>query len=139
MQIMEKIAFVPLRDGKIPFVRSVGKVKFSPIGGRREMTESGQPETRLETLIREVREETGVDIVRHSIKLDKTFFDEIEGKPDKMLRLYAFTGDFTGTMKPGSEIVEVRWFGKQDNYRLLEKMGQQVLTWYVKHQPALAL
>lgn len=136
MQIVEKIAFVPVRDGKIPFARSVGKVKFSPIGGRREMTESGQPETRTETLIREVFEEAGVNVVRHSVKLDKTFFDELEGKPDKMLRLYAFTGEFTGAMKPGNEIVEIRWFGADTNWRPLDKMSQQMLRHYVKRHPA---
>ena len=62
--IIDKLALVYIRDGKMLMTRSRGKDKFYNPGGKRETGE-----TNIQALIREIKEEMSVDIIPESIKL----------------------------------------------------------------------
>jgi 8-oxo-dGTP pyrophosphatase MutT (NUDIX family) len=68
VEIIDKIAFIDLKDGKILSALSKGKDTYHIPGGKREGTE-----TDIETLIRECKEELTIDIKQNTIKYYGTF------------------------------------------------------------------
>ena len=58
MQVIDKVAFIYLKDKKILSTLSKGKDKFYIPGGKRENNESD-----IECVVREVKEELSVDII----------------------------------------------------------------------------
>lgn len=127
MEIIQKVAFTPVIAGKIPFARTHGKEIFYNLGGKPKVKENGQPETLVEALTREVKEESSADVLRNTLNLWDTFFDECDGKPQgTWLRLWAFEGEFAGVMVPQKEIAEIRMFDSRDG-GLTTKMGRNVL------------
>ncbi len=63
MIIIDKIAWILLKDNSILSTKSYGKSKFYIPGGKREANESD-----AETLIREINEELGVKIKQMHIQ-----------------------------------------------------------------------
>ena len=110
MQIIDKVAFIHLVDGKILSTRSKGKDKYYIPGGKRENNE-----TDIETLVREIKEELSVDIVECSAKLYGVFEAQAHGKAEGVIvKMTCYTADFIGELKADSEIAEVVWLTLAD-------------------------
>lgn len=110
MAVIDKVAFLYLKDGKILSTRSKGKDKYYIPGGKRE----GQ-ETDVETLVREVKEELSVDIVESSAGFYGVFEAQAHGKDEgTVVRMTCYTADFTGELKADSEIAEIVWLTTAD-------------------------
>lgn len=110
MAVIDKVAFLYLKDGKILSTRSKGKDKYYIPGGKRE----GQ-ETDVETLVREVKEELSVDIVESSAGFYGAFEAQAHGKDEgTVVRMTCYTADFTGELKADSEIAEIVWLTTAD-------------------------
>jgi ADP-ribose pyrophosphatase YjhB (NUDIX family) len=110
MQLIDKVAFLHLVDGKILSTRSKGKDKYYIPGGKREAGE-----TDVQTLTREVKEELSVDIVESSAQLYGIFESQAHGKAaGVVVRMTCYTADFTGDLKADSEIAEVVWLTMAD-------------------------
>ena len=110
MAVIDKVAFLYLRDGKILSTRSKGKDKYYIPGGKREAGE-----TDIETLVREVKEELSVDIIESSAKLYGVFEAQAHGKAEGVIvKMTCYTAGFTGELKADSEIAEIVWLTTAD-------------------------
>lgn len=105
MKIIDKIAFLYLKDGKILSTLSKGKDTYYIPGGKREGNE-----TDVETLIRECKEELTIDILKNTIKYYGTFEAQAHGY-DKgvIVRMTCYQAKFFGELIPNSEIEEIKW------------------------------
>lgn len=105
MKEIDKIAFIYLKNGKILSTLSKGKDAYYIPGGKREGFESDE-----ETLIRECKEELTIDILKDTIKYYGTFKAQAHGKAEGIIvKMTCYTADFEGTLKPDSEIEEIKW------------------------------
>lgn len=105
MKIIDKIAFLYLKDGKILSTLSKGKDTYYIPGGKREGNETDE-----ETLIRECKEELTIDILKNTIKYYGTFEAQAHGH-DKgvIVRMTCYQAKFFGELIPNSEIEEIKW------------------------------
>ena len=105
MKIIDKIAFLYLKDGKILSTLSKGKDTYYIPGGKREGNETDE-----ETLIRECKEELTIDILKNTIKYYGTFEAQAHGH-DKgvIVRMTCYQAEFFGELIPNSEIEEIKW------------------------------
>lgn len=112
--MIDKVALLYLRDGKILSSRSCGKEVFYIPGGKRE----GE-ETDLQTLIREIREEMDVEIRKDTVRFYGIFEAQAHGHQEGVLvRMTCYTADFTGSPKPSGEIAELVWLTMENMDRI---------------------
>lgn len=105
MKEIDKIAFIYLKNGKILSTLSKGKDAYYIPGGKRESSETDE-----ETLIRECKEELTINILKDTIKYYGTFKAQAHGKAEGIIvKMTCYTADFEGTLKPDSEIEEIKW------------------------------
>lgn len=110
MAVIDKVAFLYLKDGKILSTRSRGKDKYYIPGGKREAGE-----TDIETLVREVKEELSVDIIESSAGLYGVFEAQAHGKAEGVIvKMTCFIAEFAGELKADSEIAEIVWLTTGD-------------------------
>lgn len=112
--MIDKIAWIEVKEGRVLCARSIGKPVCYLPGGKREPGESDG-----EALIREVLEELSVRIRPGSIAHFGTFTAQADGKPDGVyVRMACYTAEYEGELKPASEIAECVWLGYEDRDRL---------------------
>lgn len=105
---IEKVGAAIVRNNKVLVVRKEGQPssEFFTAGGKIE-----QGETHYQTLVREVKEELGVDI-RHSEYIgtfhDQAVFEEVP------IIIYAYYVEVVGEPRPSAEISELKWIGRDD-------------------------
>jgi len=110
MNLIDKIAFLYLKEGRILSSRSRGKDTWYIPGGKREGDESD-----VETLVREAKEELTIDILPETAELYGIFEAQAHGKAEGVLvRMTCYTARFTGTIAASSEIEELRWMTTAD-------------------------
>lgn len=127
---IDKLAWVLVRDGRLLAARSRGKDLFYVPGGKREPGESDH-----QALVREIREELGVDLLVPTIRPAAVLRAPAHGKPEgTFVRLCCYTADFTGTLGPESEIEELAWLSAADRPRC-SAATQAVLDWLVAEPP----
>lgn len=103
--LIDKLAWIEIKEGKVLVARSKGKDKFYIPGGKRENGESDEL-----AVIREIKEELTVDLLPDSLKYFDTFSAQAHGRPAGVLvQMTCYFGDYTGTIMPDSEIEEVKW------------------------------
>ncbi len=108
--MIDKIAYLYLKDGKVLSTRSRGKDAWYLPGGKREGAESD-----IETLIREVREELSVNILPETAKRYGVFSAQAHGKSEGIIvQMTCYMADFTGEIKADNEIEEIRWLTTAD-------------------------
>ena len=92
MKIIDKIAFLFLKDGKILSTLSKGKDTYYIPGGKREGKETDE-----ETLTRECKEELTIDVIKDTIKYYGTFEAQAHGKAEGVLvRMTCYMAVFEG-------------------------------------------
>lgn len=124
LPLIDKLAWIHIKDRKVLFARSFGKEVFYTPGGKREVGESD-----IDALTREIREELGVDLVRDSLAPLHVFEGPAYGKLEgHLVRLTCYTGEYIGELKPDSEIEEVAWLASTDTDRTTVT-GTLVLQW----------
>ena len=110
MAVIDKVAYIYIKDGKILSTRSKGKDKYYIPGGKRE-----ENETDIETLVREVKEELSVDIIKDSTRFYGVFEAQAHGKAEGVLvKMTCYTADYTGQLQADSEIAEIVWLTTDD-------------------------
>ena len=128
METIDKLAWILLNDRKVLYARSIGKDLFYNPGGKRE----GE-ETDAQALIREIKEEIGVDLKPETICYVETFTAQAAGKPEGvMVEIKCYEGDYAGELAPTSEIEELDWFTSVDMERT-SATGQLILE-YLKRK-----
>lgn len=113
MKVIDKVALIYVKDGKILSSRSKGKDKYYLPGGKRE-----NDETDLETLTREIKEELSVDIIKESVKPYGIFTAQAHGKEENVLvQMTCLQADFSGILMPANEIEEIVWLTFEDRFK----------------------
>lgn len=110
MKIIDKIAWLEIKDNKILSTLSKGKNVYYIPGGKRE-----EEETDTETLIREIKEELSVDIIEDSMQYYGSFEAQAHGKEEGILvKMTCYTAKYLGKLVPDSEIQEMCWLSYED-------------------------
>lgn len=105
MKIIDKIAFLYLKDGKILSTLSKGKDTYYIPGGKREGNETDE-----ETLIRECKEELTIDILKNTINYYGTFEAQAHGYAEGVIvKMTCYQADFSGELIPSSEVEKIKW------------------------------
>jgi len=109
----DKIALLCIRDRKVLMARSKGKEHFYMPGGKRD-----EGETDIECLVRECREELGVEVDPKSAFLYGVFssFSYVD-KP--LAKLTMYQANFKGTLTPTSEIESIDWMSYKDREKAI--------------------
>lgn len=114
--LIDKIAWVRVKDNKVLCVRSKGKELFYLPGGKREAGESD-----VQALIREIKEELSVTLIAESAQLIGTFEAKADSQPEGVLvRLRCYNANYTGALQPQSEIEEVAWIAYTERHKVSE-------------------
>ncbi|WP_117234778.1 NUDIX hydrolase [Vibrio maerlii] len=109
-KIIDKLAWIFIKDGKLLAVRSKGKDLFYLPGGKREAGESD-----TEALIREIQEELSVDLSSESVKYMETFKAQADGKAEGVyVQLTCYFADYVGELSAAAEIEELRYIDGND-------------------------
>ncbi|UGT60443.1 NUDIX hydrolase [Nocardia asteroides] len=109
---LTSVAWLCLRERKLLAVRTEGRDAFYLPGGKPE-----PGETLARALVREVREEVGVDLEPHGITPVVTITAPAHGLPGTLVEMHCFTAPGHGTPAPAAEIAEMAWFGPEDAHR----------------------
>jgi len=108
--LIDKVAFLYFRHGKILSTRSKGKDKYYIPGGKRE-----SDETDIQTLVREVREELSVEIIPSSASLYGVFEAQAHGKVEGVrVMMTCYIAEVEGEFAAASEIAEIVWLTISD-------------------------
>jgi len=112
--MIDKLAFIEIRDKKILSTRSKGKDTYYLPGGKREAGE-----TDAEALIREIEEELTVQLDPHSLVFYGAFQAQAHSHPEGvMVNMRCYTASYTGTIQAAAEIAEVTWLSYADKDRV---------------------
>ncbi|MBJ6111020.1 NUDIX domain-containing protein [Hymenobacter sp. BT523] len=105
MLLIDKIAWLHLREGQVLSTRSRGKDRCYFPGGKRDAGETDQ-----QTLLREIKEELTVDLDPATLEYAGTWEAPAHGHaPDVRVRMACYYARYAGTLQPAAEIEEVRW------------------------------
>lgn len=108
--MIDKIAWLYVKDGKILSTRSKGKDAYYLPGGKRDGNE-----TDIETLVREIKEELTVDILSDTAQLYGIFEAQAHGKSEGIVvRMTCYMAGFDGQLCPDNEIEEMKWLSMED-------------------------
>jgi len=113
--VIDTVAWVRVEHGRILCARPRGRDVFYIPGGKREDGESD-----LQVLLREIAEELSVRLRPETVRHAGTYAAPPPGgHPARaIVRMSCYTGDYTGTLRAGSEIDEFGWFGYADRPRV---------------------
>jgi 8-oxo-dGTP pyrophosphatase MutT (NUDIX family) len=126
MKRILKVALALIRDNKVLMAKNYDFDKYFIPGGKIEKNENEE-----EALIREIKEELNVDLIKDSINYFGTFEDVASTHLDSTVQVKLYFGEISGELKPNSEVEKLAWFGKKDDW---EKLGTVAKT---KIMPAL--
>ena len=104
--VIDTVAWVHLKNGRILCARPRGKDIFYIPGGKREGAE-----TDLQTLLREIAEELAVTVLPDTVRHVATYEAD-------QVRMSCYTGDYQGTLTASGEIDELAWFCYADRSRV---------------------
>ncbi|WP_433942906.1 NUDIX hydrolase [Paenibacillus sp. SN-8-1] len=121
MTTIDKIAWIHVNNGQILCARSKGQESYYLPGGKRDPGESDQ-----DTLIREIEEELSVQIEQDTIHFFGTFEARAHGKSEDItVKMTCYTADFSGILRPASEIEELAWLNYKDLH-LVSQVSQLI-------------
>ena len=129
MDLIDKLAWIYIKNRKILSTRSKGKDAWYIPGGKREKDETDE-----QALIREVKEELSVDLKPETITYLDTFKAQAHGKPEGVfVQMTCYTADFVGDLKPAAEIEEMSWLDSTVDYNLLSPVDR-IMFDYLKEK-----
>lgn len=103
--IIDKLAWIYIKDRKILSTRSAGRDTYYIPGGKREARETDR-----QALCREIKEELSVDLDPTTITHYGIFEAQAHGKIEgTTVRMTCYTSGFQGSLKPDHEIAEIVW------------------------------
>lgn len=113
MKIIDKLAWIEIKDRKLLITRTRGKETYYIPGGKRETNESD-----IDALTREIEEELTVQLDTDSLEYFGTFEAQAHGKAEGILvKMTCYTWTYKGQIEPASEIEEFTWFSYDDKHK----------------------
>ena len=104
--LIETVALIHIKDKKLLLVRAKSKKAFYMPGGKKEKGEDEET-----ALIREIKEEIGVDIEKNTIKFFGIFEAQAYSKEKGVIvRISCYRASHTGQIRPLAEIAETEYF-----------------------------
>jgi mutator protein MutT len=123
MPNLQKAAGILIKDGTLLVCRTRGKDTFFAPGGRLEAGET--PE---QALIRELREEVGIEVSSIDLQPFGTFMAPASGDESTLLRMDVFrVGAWQGEPHPSCEVEEIAWITSADEVRLGSIFAHEVV------------
>lgn len=114
MTLIDKLAWIEIKDKTVLSTRSYGKDKYYIPGGKRE-----KGETDGQALIREIKEELNVELDKNTLQFVGEFKAQAHGHPEgTIVQMTCYTGAYTGTIQATSEIEEVIWLTYADKDKI---------------------
>lgn len=105
MRIIDKLAWLEIKEMKILVARSKGKDTFYIPGGKRE-----PQETDAQALVREIQEELSVNLKEDTLAYYGSFSAQAHGHTEGIkVQMTCYTGEYNGTLAPAAEIEEMAW------------------------------
>lgn len=115
-QIIDKLAWVHIVDGRILMTRTEGREKYYIPGGKRESGESD-----AKALFREIKSALSVDLTARSLFFIGIFEAQADGhKPGVLVKMTCYTASYEGKLQPDSEIAEMVWLKYTDRHMVSE-------------------
>ncbi|MGB7394809.1 MAG: NUDIX domain-containing protein [Pricia sp.] len=115
-QIIDKLAWIHIVDGRILVTRTVGREKYYIPGGKRDAGEGD-----AKTLIREIEEELDVELKLESLFYIGIFEAQADGyKPGVLVRMTCYSASYEGELLPGHEIEEMVFLNYKDKHMVSE-------------------
>ncbi|QCX00932.1 NUDIX domain-containing protein [Aggregatimonas sangjinii] len=109
-QIIDKLAWIYIENGKILSTLSKGKSTYYIPGGKREANESD-----AHALSREIKEELSVALELSSLHFIGIFEAQADGhKPGILVRMTCYAAEYTGELRADSEIDKIVWLAYTD-------------------------
>ncbi len=106
MKLIDKLAWIEIKDNRILLTKSYGKDKYYIPGGKREMGE-----TDTQALTREIREELSVTVNPSTLVFMGIFEAQAHGQPKGVsVKMTCYSGDYVGELQTNTEIEAMRWF-----------------------------
>ncbi|GHE32023.1 NUDIX hydrolase [Sphingobacterium griseoflavum] len=131
MKIIDKLAWIEIKDKSILSTKSYGKDTYYIPGGKRE-----EGETDEDALIREVYEELSVVIDAATIRYIGTFEAQAHGHAEGVLvKMICYAAAYSGTLQEAAEIAEMRWLTYAD--RATVSAVDQLIFDHLKQQGLL--
>jgi 8-oxo-dGTP pyrophosphatase MutT (NUDIX family) len=116
MKVIDKIAWIHIKDEKVLSTKTKGRTKFYIPGGKREKGESDEA-----ALIREIKEELTVDLIPETISFFGIFQAPADSHPEGVVvKMQCYGADYNGTLSAASEIEKVDWLGNDDRDKISE-------------------
>jgi 8-oxo-dGTP diphosphatase len=114
MRIIDKLAWIHIKDRKVLFLRSKGRDMFYFPGGKRE-----PGETDLQALARELKEELDIDLKSETAQYVGTFKALAHGQKEPTeVQSACYSGEYDGKFAPQAEIEELAWLLRSDREKL---------------------
>ncbi|WP_313262196.1 NUDIX domain-containing protein [Sphingobacterium sp.] len=108
--MIDKLAWIEIKNGKILSTKSYGKEKYYIPGGKREHGESD-----IQALTREISEELQVQLIPESIRYMGTFEAQADSHPEGILvKMTCYRAEYTGELKASAEIERMEWLSYSD-------------------------
>lgn len=127
--LIDKLAWIYIKDRKILSTRSKGKDAWYLPGGKREEGETDQ-----QTIIREIKEELTADLIPETLKYLETFKAQAHGKPEGVfVQMTCYTGEYKGELTPSMEIEEMSWLTSDTDPKLLSPVDRIIFR-YLKEK-----
>jgi 8-oxo-dGTP diphosphatase len=115
MKLIDKLAWIEIKDNSILLTKSYGKGKFYIPGGKREDDESDEG-----ALAREIYEELSVTIDKSTLRFIGVFEAQAHGQPEGVfVKMTCYSGDYFGSLNASSEIEEIAWFKYSDKDKVV--------------------
>jgi 8-oxo-dGTP diphosphatase len=110
MKQIDKLAWIEIKNKSILMTKSRGKDVFYIPGGKRDPGETDE-----QALLREIEEELTVSIDPTSMNFIGAFEAQAHGHAEGItVKMTCYTGAYTGTLQPSSEIEELAWYTYAD-------------------------
>jgi 8-oxo-dGTP pyrophosphatase MutT (NUDIX family) len=116
MKVIDKLAWIEIKNRAILSTKSHGKQKYYIPGGKREQGESDE-----QALCREILEELSVELEPETLQFVGTFEAQADSHPDGVyVKMTCYTGSYKGVIKECSEIENFRWLQYADKDKISE-------------------
>lgn len=116
MKLIDKLAWILINNNAILSTKSYGKDKYYIPGGKRE-----QGETDKQALYREIKEELSVELKMETLQFLGEFQAQAHGHPPgTTVKMTCYMAEYTGELKPDSEIEEIIWLNHADKDKIAE-------------------
>lgn len=115
-KLIDKLAWIELKNKSILSTKSYGKDKYYIPGGKREMGETDE-----EALIREISEELSVTIDPVTLQYMGTYEAQAHSHEEGIIvKMTCYSGEYSGELKASAEIEEMRWLTYSDKDKISE-------------------